>query len=270
MEGNTGPPPVDEGRVTATGLTINLRHPNWRDTVTYTFAGGERGGDSAILSFRATASAGESYSMQVYDWSAATYNTRATVSAGPSDYTYEMNTATEIDNDGTMRVRWVDASQSADETQGTLTLDYSGIVQTQETIGGGTPSPLKPECTYDWLWQTVRCLDVSAWLPAADILRVCFAIDDLPEKCTAKGGAVTIGGINPWYGILLTGHVVHMKAVYGNGAELKGDWTLRTDDFPRIFLWMGALALAGFSMYEYRRRKLRRRTRTDPFSGGSR
>lgn len=176
----------DPTRATVAGLTVDLRHPNWRDTVTYDWVSIKKA--RGVLDFRAAASAGETYSFDVYDWDAAAYNTRDTVSgASLTDYTYILVTTSEISSDGSVRIRWVDQNQVADEVQGTLTLDYAAISQTTEDGGGtGGDLPLRVDCiqrsltaaqctaSFPGLAEGIR-LERTMWYADGRFLAVCDA-----------------------------------------------------------------------------------------------
>jgi len=273
----------DISRVTAIGLTITIRHANWRLELVYDFSGLTHG-ISAMFDWSMAAywvlpgSANpEDIAVQLYDYSTGTWNTRESVTSSGlpptvpeyvySDHTYPLQ-ADEIDTSGVAMVRFLDYPQtsthntfSGSENRNVVALlDYAAITQTTTEGGGGSPNPLAADCSYDWLFQNVRCLDISSWNVNADVQRVCFALDAGEERCGPKYGAVVLPSGNPWYSIARTGHTLHMRGVYGNGADVKADFSVQTDDFPRIVLWIGLALIVGFPVYmAYRRWKRRKR-----------
>lgn len=259
--------PCDQERATAIGATITITQPNYRDTVLYEFAGIALG-RAAVLDFRAAASAGESYSFQVYDWSGATWNTRDTVSGATlTDYAYEL-TADEVASDGTVRVRWADGTQSGDTTQGTLTVDYAAITQGDAPTTGGGGNPVNAACTYNWLLQVADCRDTSSWPAGAEVVQVCMALDGGEARCAAgKYGTVHLPSGDSFFSIALTQHRLRVDAYYSNGAVATRDLAVQLDNFPRILIFaliVFAVIAIGYGIY---RRRHRPRP-VDPWGGG--
>ena len=247
-------PTTDDLRVTALGVTINLRHPNWRDDVIWDFTGLQYGRISTLF-LRASVST-ETASVQLYDYSSAAWNTRFSITGGTlAQYEYSMQ-GSEIDTSGTARVRFLDTTQSIDETQDTLSVDSAWITQIQLEGGGGSGNPLRASCAYDFLFQNLRCTDTTPWHPSAQVYQVCWLIDGRALGCSGRGGTVSGPAGNGFFSLgEHQHHIVQIAQFSGQGNVLSKDYVMRTDDFPRFLLWAGLVLLILGGLALYRRAK---------------